>query len=197
MSWYLDNNNRLTNDDLPESISGGPILSTSTPPMYGYPATFWHYDGEAGKLVLNNVCYTYFDVPPIVDAEAGRDDYAVLTSPYPASFWYLDETSKLHLTLLPTPIISATLVKPYPASFWYIDEELDNRLNNALIPDSLDFSSFYGCANLTYIRIPPTVERIQNNAFYNTALTLVRLPSGCTYEKRAFPPDCEIQFYDV
>ena len=102
MSWYLDNNNRLTNDDLPESISGGPIIGTSTPPMYGYPATFWHYDSEAGKLVLNNECYTYFNVPPIVDEEIGRNDNEMLTPPYPASFWYYDEDKqRLSMLLIP------------------------------------------------------------------------------------------------
>lgn len=43
MSWYMDSDDKLTHDDLPESIEGGIFQ----PP---YPASFWYYDEAKGRL---------------------------------------------------------------------------------------------------------------------------------------------------
>ena len=198
--WRLDTvTGRLTNNDLPESISGGPITGTSIPPMYGYPATFWHYDSEAGKLILNNVCYTYFNVPPIVDEEIGRNDYEMLTPPYPASFWFLGTDNRLTLSLLPAPINSPMLVQPYPASFWWYDTE-EGRLREVLIPDELPMplegGAFLDAEKLEYVKIPKSVTYIDWQAFQGTKLKKVCLSKNCSFSRTAFPDDCQIVFYE-
>ena len=81
MSWYLDNNNLLVHDDLPE-----PIEDVFSEP---YPATFWRLDSDS-KLTLNNEDWSPFPEP-----------MAYLTPPYPATMWYLDEDNKLMNVLLP------------------------------------------------------------------------------------------------
>lgn len=83
MSWYLDSNNLLVHDDLPE-----PIESNLTPP---YPASLWRLDSN-DVLTLNSEDWTPFPEPM---------DY--FTPPYPASMWHLDEENKLMNELLPEP----------------------------------------------------------------------------------------------
>ena len=82
MSWYLDSNNKLTHDALPE-----PIDSLYSEP---YPATFWRL-GSDNKLTLNSEDWNPFPEPI----------YDILTPPYPATMWYLNETNKLKNALLP------------------------------------------------------------------------------------------------
>ena len=83
MSWYLDSNNLLVHDDLPE-----PIEDVFSEP---YPATFWRLDSDS-KLTLNNEDWSPFPEPM---------DY--FTPPYPASIWYLDG-DKLIMSFLPEPL---------------------------------------------------------------------------------------------
>lgn len=87
MSWYLDSNNKLTHDDLPEPIDG--VFSEP------YPATFWRLDSDS-KLTLNSEDWSPFPEPI----------YDILTSPYPATMWYLDENNKLKNSLLPAELIN-------------------------------------------------------------------------------------------
>lgn len=82
MSWYLDSNNKLTHDTLPE-----PIDSLYSEP---YPATFWRLNSN-NILTLNSEDWEPFQEPI----------YDVLTPPYPATMWYLDENNKLKNALLP------------------------------------------------------------------------------------------------
>lgn len=82
MSWYLDSNNKLTHDNLPE-----PIDSLYSEP---YPATFWRLNSDS-KLTLNSEDWKPFPEPI----------YDILTPPYPASMWYMDENNKLRNALLP------------------------------------------------------------------------------------------------
>jgi hypothetical protein len=81
MSWYLDSNNLLVHDDLPE-----PIENNLTPPC---PASFWRLDSN-DILTLNSEDWAPFPEP-----------MEYLTPPYPASMWYLDENNKLMNALLP------------------------------------------------------------------------------------------------
>ena len=186
--WILiDGQLTLTNGKLAVPVSG----DIMEPP---YPSTFWKLQ-DNDILTLNDEFYNY-TLQPIVDESIGRDDNVMLTYPYPASFWYLTPEDTLKNGLLPVPINTPSLVKPYPASFWWY-EEADDRLEEALIPNSLPVGAFVNCRNLTYIRIPSTVTRIGREAFYNSGLTLVRIPAGCTYYPTSFPPDCEIQTYPV
>ena len=82
MSWYLDSNNKLTHDALPE-----PIDSLYSSP---YPATFWRLNSD-NKLTLNSEDWSPFPEPI----------YDILTPPYPASMWFLNENNKLRNMLLP------------------------------------------------------------------------------------------------
>lgn len=80
-SWYLDSNNLLLHDDLPEPIEG--LFSEP------YPATFWRLDSN-DILTLNSEDWSPFPEP-----------MNYLTPPYPATMWYLDENNKLMNALLP------------------------------------------------------------------------------------------------
>lgn len=84
MSWYLDSNNLLVHDDLPE-----PIESNFTIP---YPASFWRLDSD-DILTLNGEDWAPFPEP-----------MNYLTPPYPATMWYLDENNKLMNILLGGPL---------------------------------------------------------------------------------------------
>ena len=81
MSWYLDNNNKLTHDALPE-----PIDRLYSEP---YPATFWRLNSN-NILTLNSEDWEPFQEPI----------YDILTPPYPASMWYMTDTHKLRNMLL-------------------------------------------------------------------------------------------------
>lgn len=172
--WHLVDGILLL-DDLPE-----PIENNLTPP---YPASLWRLDSD-DILTLNSEDWSPFPEPS-----------PNFTPPYPATMWYLDEDDALFTSLLPEALNPFT--PPYPASLWYLDEELDNVLMTSMLPNEIPLGSFCGCANLTYVRIPETVTRIGDEAFRNTGITLAKLPRGCRYGKKSFPPDCEIQFYDV
>lgn len=81
MSWYLDSDDLLIHDDLPE-----PIESNLAPP---YPASLWRLDSD-DVLTLNNEDWSPFPEP-----------LPNFTPPYPATMWYLDEDNKLKNALLP------------------------------------------------------------------------------------------------
>lgn len=109
MSWYLDSNNKLTHDNLPE-----PIDSLYSAP---YPATFWRLDSN-NILTLNSEDWSPFPEP-----------MEYLAPPYPASMWYLDENNKLMNSLLPNELkvgafINCTALKDVsiPESVKYIGE---------------------------------------------------------------------------
>lgn len=84
MSWYLNNIDRLTNDDLPQ---------TAINDLYSAPYPAWFWNLTAGKLTLDS---QYLDlIPEPINSN-------LLEPPYPASFWYYDEKQKrLNLLLLP------------------------------------------------------------------------------------------------
>lgn len=168
--WSLNSSGRLTNPNLPYNISGGPIIDTDVPPMYGYPATFWHYDEDENRLVLDNICYNY-TTEPIVDEPTGRDDLTMFMSPYPSSFWSMGSNNKLTLGILPTPIISPKFVQPFPASFWWYDGTFEvNRLRDTLIPSALPYGACIDCTNMEELKLPRTVKKIGRNTFTNTSL---------------------------
>lgn len=106
MSWTMNSEERLTNEDLPQQAINELF---STP----YPATFWSL--IAGKLTLNS---QYLDVIP------EPINTALLVNPYPASFWYLDDAELLINALLPKPLISYNI---------YLG---DNIINNIYIGDT-------------------------------------------------------------
>lgn len=198
MSWYLNQDDLLKIDGLAESIEGDLVEGNDTgAPYYGYPATFWTYDGE--RLTQNKPTAVPVFTPmigPVYDEATGKDDNTILTSPYPASFWVLNAENRITNGILPTPINEPILTKAYPASFWWY-EETDNRLEEALLPQTLPSGAFVDCSNLTYVRIPASVKEIGRESFLNTGLTLVRIPEGCRYYSTSFPPGCEVQFYSV
>ena len=109
MSWYLDSNNLLVHDDLPE-----PIEDNLTPP---YPASLWRLDSD-NILTLNNEDWMPFP-----------EYLPNFTPPYPATMWYLDENNKLMNSLLPNELkvgafINCTALKDVsiPESVKYIGE---------------------------------------------------------------------------
>jgi hypothetical protein len=189
-TWWMTDDGRLTNADIPEEIEDGDDGRMVAP----FPSASWEL--QANDVLTLNDQYYHWIIEPIVDEDAGRNDNNIFMPPYPASFWYLTPEDRLKNGLLPIPIDTAELVKPYPASFWWY-EESDDRLEEALIPDSIPIGAFINCRNLTYVKIPSTVTSIGREAFYNSGLTLVRIPAGCTYYPTSFPPGCEIQTYSV
>lgn len=166
--WYLNISDRLSIDELPGNIIGGPVLSTSTPPMYGYPATYWHYDFVTDKLILNNVCYSYFMSIPIVDENRSRNDFVPLTNPYPASFWWYDE----EVVRLRNVLIPDALLMPEPTG------------------------AFYNAESLESVKIPMSVTSIGWDSFAHTKLKEVMLSRNCKFSTSAFPPGCRVLYYE-
>lgn len=74
-SWYLNNDNKIVQDDFPEPID------YLTPP---YPTSMWRLDSDNDLVTLL--------FPEALDS---------FTPPYPASMWCLDENNKLMNALLP------------------------------------------------------------------------------------------------
>ena len=54
MAWYLDDNNKLTTDALPEPLDDSNGLFVEP-----YPASFWRFDSN-NKLTINNEDYIAF-----------------------------------------------------------------------------------------------------------------------------------------
>ena len=136
------------------------------------------YDAEhrnAGSFYINDSGRITADaIPESVDWQP----------PYPMGVWYIQENKKLHAAGIPDRLY---LSKPYPYSMWYFDEDLGHLFDSA-IPLNITVGAFRNCTNLSYVKIPSTVQRIGPHAFENTALTLVQIPQGCTYSETSFPP---------
>ena len=81
MSWYLDSNELLVHDDLPE-----PIRQWFSDP---YPASFWNINSD-NFLTLNSEYWSPFPEP-----------IEYLTPPYPATMWYMTEDNEIENDLLP------------------------------------------------------------------------------------------------
>lgn len=97
MSWYLDTDNRLNHADLAKEGGSGIV--------YPYPYTFWNYISDTDKtLTLNREDFKVMRYA-IVDGSKNRNDNQMLTPPYPASFWYLDNNNKLNMALIPPELI--------------------------------------------------------------------------------------------
>ena len=85
MSWYLNEDDRLTLEQLPQT-SIDVILS---PP---YPDSFWRLNESDILTMGGGLIPEPFDTP-------------ILTYPYPASLWYLDDAYLLKNSMLPEEII--------------------------------------------------------------------------------------------
>ena len=89
--------------------------------------------------------------------------------------------------------------KNYPESdfvvntAFYADGENYPEMKNVRF--SLISGAFANSINLKKIVIPQSVKFIGENAFRNTALSLVKIASDCVYSQESFPDDCKIEFY--
>lgn len=70
-----------------------------------------------------------------------------------------------------------------------------NYLQMKNVRFSLISGAFANSINLKKIVIPQSVKFIGENAFRNTALSLVKIASDCVYSQESFPDDCKIEFY--
>ena len=72
-------------------------------------------------------------------------------------------------------------------------------LTSVTIPDSVTSIrnyAFYYCTSLTSVTIPSSVTSIGGYAFRGTHLTSVTINRNCSFGSDAFPPGCEINYYD-
>ena len=144
------------------------------------------YLNEVDRLTLEQLPQTMPDV--------------ILSSPYPASFWRLNDSGKLTLGegLMPEPINTPMLVYPYPASLWYLND--DYLLKNSLLPDEIivppEGGAFMNAQSLEYVKIPKSVTSIGLQAFYGTQLKEVMISKNCSYYATSFPIGCRVLFYE-
>lgn len=147
MSWYLDSNNLLVHDDLPEPIEG--VFSEP------YPASLWRLDSN-DILTLNSDDWKPFPEP-----------MEYLTPPYPATMWYLDESNELMNALLPDELkvgafINCTALKDVsiPKSVKYIGEYAfyNTALKNIRIPKTCTYypTSFPAECEISFYDDEPT-----------------------------------------
>ena len=89
--------------------------------------------------------------------------------------------------------------KPYLESSPIINTDFyadgKNYLQMKNVRFSLISGAFANSINLKKIVIPQSVKFIGENAFRNTALSLVKIASDCVYSQESFPDDCKIEFY--
>jgi hypothetical protein len=113
--------------------------------------TYW-YINDQGRIINNYIPVSIDDI---------------FSTPYPATFWYLDEYDILKNFLLPQELVVEDIK-----------------------------GAFCGVTSLEYVKIPKSVTSIGKYSFYDTNLKTVCIPKGCTYHATSFPPDCKVVFYE-
>lgn len=88
-----------------------------------------------------------------------------------------------------------------PNSITKIGRETFSRcaLKSVVIPDGVRLIgpwAFYSCPYLSEAVIPESVKEIEYQAFYKTKLESITISRDCIVGDNAFPPDCEIHYYD-
>lgn len=101
---------------------------------------------------------------------------------YP-SFNYLPDLSDLPVQQPPYPKMVSRII------------DLDNEGYPALSTGQ-SFGAYAYTSNLVSIQIPVSVKYISNYAFYDSAISSVKLSRDCIFYEKSFPNNCEIIYYD-
>lgn len=145
-------------------------------------------------------------------------------SPYPAAFWYVNQTNEDVQHLGELNYHSPCFEAPYPSAFWYPDNgdvihggELDYTtpcfsppypyvfwfptntpdVTHSFYYNYTPMGAFVGCPNITKVSVAKSVKRIGEIAFRDTSITSVKIAQDCLYiPETTFPEDCEVTFYN-
>ena len=118
MSWYLNSDNILENNQLPEVIDGDIF-------RVPYPVTFW-------QMSIQNVLFNGA-LPDVIDSP-------ILRKPYPASLWYLEPELD---NVLMNSLLPEELMPPVEAGAFYNATKLEYvRIPRSVT--SIGWSAFKG-----------------------------------------------------
>lgn len=87
---------------------------------------------------------------------------------------------------------SSYIMPPYPEGTWLMNSDGELKAKGMI-------DNVYGACSqvptLTKVKFPKTLRKIGDYAFFNTALTSVKIPQGCEIGKNSFPKGCEIKYF--
>jgi len=83
-----------------------------------------------------------------------------------------------------------------PKALWRIDLDVSDHPYTELPPDIPAFGAFANANNLTYVKIPVTVQKLGDQVFTNTRLREVKISPDCTFSDTTFPPGCRVNYYE-
>lgn len=104
--------------------------------------------------------------------------------------WIIRDRQLTNSDFIPLP--TSYITQPYPEGTWLMNSDGELKAKGMI-------DNVYGACSqvptLTKVKFPKTLRKIGDYAFYNTALTSVKIPQGCEYGKHSFPTGCEVKFY--
>ena len=163
--------------------------------------------------------------PDIYNSAINEQLHPAFQPPYPAKFWYVNQTEDDVNHLGELDYHSPCFEPPYPSVFWNVNQteddvnhlgELDyhspcltqpyprifwftNYMEDDVIHnaehDYERMGACYRCTNLTNMTIPKSVKNIGPNMATNSQLTSVTIASDCDYSSSSFPVNCTVNFY--
>ena len=208
MGWYILNNN-IINEESREIDYKALDVSVS------YPKMLWYLDGEdivkqsENRNIYPALTNKDFDYPKmlwtinnddITKQTENKNIYYALSNKdfdYPKMLWYIEEEN-VYKGTENRNIYPALSNKDfnYPKMLWYIGEYFEELSVNRLLNNDVEkLGAFCHSKNLTSLKIPETIETINNFSFYHSGLKEVNLSYATKYEKFTFPKDCKINYF--
>ena len=132
--------------------------------------------------------------PNIYNSTISEHKQNAFQPPYPANFWFVNQTEDDVNHLGELQYHSPCFEPPYPVCFWSVDNQGTDVIHDGEL-DYEKMGAFCHCTELKRIIIPPTVKHIGEYAFRNTNLRSVTIASDCTYSETSFPDGCVVNFY--
>lgn len=204
-SSYVDCPYSVTDDEYTITVTDLPTeRTTNTEPYLDWQTSTYYFTAEPYKKYKFVFSASLPDeVAPrysVYSNGVGSNDYRRSGIGYTTIIDAFDNTTKFSLQAgvrnqTDSPISGTYTIQNlsiYEHSSWNV---VNGKLVNLSIPNVKPIGAFYNCGELKSINIPEDVKKIGPYAFYNTALTKVKIAQDCKYYHTSFPNGCEIEYY--
>lgn len=163
--------------------------------------------------------------PDIYNSAVQEHAHNALQPPYPANFWFVNQTEDDINHMGELQYHSPCFEPPYPLVFWGVSTQGTDVIHggelqyhspcigqpypyvfwftNSTEDDVIHNAEYpyekmgaFRKSNLGQVKITPTTKLLGSYSFAQTSLSKVMIANDCVYYPTTFPSTCEVSFYE-